>query len=135
MAENEIRVTFPGGLRVDAQYKGFIVKTDQPVYDGGEGTMPSSFDYFLTSIATCAGFYTVAFCRERGIPTEKAGVVMRWERDPETRRVGKIWIEIQLPAEFPDKYKRAVVKAVDSCSVKIHILNPPVFEIEAKISG
>jgi len=131
-APREIRVTFPGGLKVDAEYKGFVVKTDQPVRDGGEGTAPSPFDLFLVSLATCAGFYTLAFCRERGIPTEKAGVVMRMERNPETRMIVRIAIEIEVPPEFPDKYRRAIIKAVDSCSVKAHILKPPVIDVSVK---
>jgi len=125
----EIKVTFPGGLRVDAEYKGFVVKTDQPVHQGGEGTAPSPFDLFLVSIAACAGFYAVAFCKERDIPTEKAGLVMRMEKNPETKMIGKISIEIQLPAEFPERYKRAIIKAVDTCTVKSHLLKPPVIEI------
>ena len=130
----EIKVTFPGGLRVDSEYKGHVVKTDQPVHQGGEGTASSPFDLFLVSIAACAGFYALAFCKERDIPTEKAGVVMRMEKDPETKMIGKISIEILLPAEFPDRYKRAIIKAVDTCTVKVHLLKPPVIEIELKKS-
>jgi len=129
----EIKVTFPGGLRVDAEYKGHVVKTDQPVHQGGEGTASSPFDLFLVSIAACAGFYALAFCKERDIPTEKAGVVMRMEKDPETKMIGKISIEIDLPAEFPERYKRAIIKAVDACTVKAHLLKPPAIEIELKI--
>lgn len=131
----EIKVTFPGGLRVDAEYQGFVVKTDQPVRSGGEGSALSPFDLFLVSLATCAGFYTVAFCREREIPTDKAGIVMRMEKDPGTKMIGKIIIEINLTAEFPEKYRRAVVKAVDSCTVKLHMMHPPAFEIVANIPG
>jgi putative redox protein len=128
----EIKVTFPGGLRVDAEYKGHVVKTDQPVHQGGEGTASSPFDLFLVSIAACAGFYTLAFCKERDIPTEKAGVVMRMEKDPASKLIGKISIEIQLPSEFPERYKRAIIKAVDTCTVKAQLLRPPVIEIELK---
>ena len=131
--DREIRVSFPGGLRVDAEYKGFVIKTDQPAYQGGEGSEPSPFDLFLASLATCAGYYVLAFCNKREIPTEKAAVVMRTKRNPETKMIEKISIEIQLPPEFPEKYKKAVIKAVDGCSVKAHILNPPAFEVEAKI--
>src|SRR4030042_1936028 len=131
----EIKVTFPGGLRVDSEYKGHVVKTDQPVQQGGEGTASSPFDLFLVSIAACAGFYALAFCKERDIPTEKAGVVMRMEKNPETKMIGKIWIEIDLPAEFPERYKRAIIKAVDTCTVKAPLLRPPAFEIEVKTSA
>ena len=50
-------VTFPGGKRVDAEYGGFTVRTDQPPQSGGEGSAPQPFDLFLASIATCAGIY------------------------------------------------------------------------------
>lgn len=131
--DREMKISLPGGLRVDAEYKGFVIKTDQPAYQGGDGSAPAPFDLFLASIATCAGYYVLAFCNKRGIPTEKAAVVMKTSRNPETKRIEKISIEIQLPPEFPEKYKKAVIKAVDSCSVKIHILNPPAFQVEAKI--
>ncbi len=133
--DREMKVFFPGGLRVDAEYKGFVIKTDQPAYQGGDSSAPAPFDLFLASIATCAGIYVLFFCNKREIPTEKAAVVMKTKRNPETKRIEKISIEIQLPPEFPEKYKKAVIKAVDSCSVKIHILNPPVFEVEAKIGN
>jgi putative redox protein len=129
----EMKVFFPGGLRVDAEYKGYVIKTDQPPYSGGDGSAPAPFDLFLASIATCAGIYVLFFCQKRDIPTEKVAVVMKTRRNPETKMIEKISIEIQLPAEFPEKYKRAVIKSVDSCSVKEHMLHPPAFEIEAKI--
>jgi len=132
---SEIKVTFPDGLRVDAEYKGFTIRTDQPVHQGGEGTAPSPTDLFFVSIATCAGFYTLAFCRERGIPTEKAGIVVKMEKNQETKLIGRISIEIELPAEFPERYKRAIVKAVDTCTVKAHLMKPPVIEIGLKTSA
>jgi putative redox protein len=131
----EIRVTFPGGLRADAEYKGFVVKTDQPVNHGGGGTALAPYDLFLVSIAACAGFYTVAFCKEREIPTDKAAVVMRTEKDPESKLIGKITLEVQLPADFPEKYKRAIVKAVDTCTVTLNIMKAPAFEIVPKFVG
>ncbi len=88
--DREMKISFPGGLRVDAEYKGFVIKTDQPVYSGGDGSAPAPFDLFLASIATCAGIYVLFFCQKRGIPTEKAAVVMKTRRNPETKRIEKI---------------------------------------------
>lgn len=129
----EMRVTFPGGARADAEYKGMVIKTDQPVYLGGGGTAPAPFDLFLASIATCSGYYVLAFCERRGIPIDKASVVMRTEKNPESKMIEKILIDIQLPPEFPEKYKSAVIKAVDLCSVKEHMIKPPAFEITASV--
>jgi ribosomal protein S12 methylthiotransferase accessory factor len=128
-----IKVTFPGGVLVDAAFKGFTFKTDQPAYAGGTGSAPSPFDLFLASLATCAGYFVASFCEERKIPTAGLEVTMRTERDPKTRMIVRIAIEISLPPGFPEKYKAAVIKAADQCTVKRHILAPPAFDITAAI--
>lgn len=130
---NEMKVTFPGGKRVDAEYKGFTIQTDQPAYAGGEGSAPAPFDLFLASIATCAGFYVLVFCQNRGIITDKASVLMRTEKNPETKMIEKVLVDIRLPKEFPEKYKQAIIKSVNSCPVKAHILKAPAFEVDARI--
>ncbi len=128
MPVREMKVTFAGGVKVDAEYKGFTIKTDQPVYEGGEGTAPAPFDLFLASLGTCAGYYVLAFCQQRKIPTDNAYLVLRTIREEGVKLISKITIEIHLPAGFPEKYKGAVVKAADSCAVKLHIEHAPVFE-------
>jgi ribosomal protein S12 methylthiotransferase accessory factor len=133
MADNEIVVTFPGGSRVNAEMKGFTIATDQPVSQGGGGSAPAPFDLFLASLATCAGYYVVAFCQERRIPTEGLDVRMKTEKDPGTKMIARIAIDILLPAGFPEKYKAAVVRAADMCAVKAHIQKPPTMEIRAVI--
>ena len=132
MPANEIKVGFGEGLQVNAQVKGFLIETDQPVREGGGGTRPAPFDLFLASLATCAGFYALAFCRERQIPIEGLAVSMTTERGEVSKMIDKIGITVTLPAGFPEKYKAAIVKAVDHCTVKAHILRAPQFSIVTK---
>ena len=122
-------VTFPGGKRVDAEYHGFSIRTDQPPKAGGEGSAPQPFDLFLASIATCAGIYVKGYCDARDIPTDGLGLEMHVERPPEGGRVARLVIEIRLPDGFPEKHRDAVVRAAELCSVKKHIFDPPTFEI------
>jgi putative redox protein len=131
MSDHEIRVTLPGGSRVDAQYRGFTMATDQPVHAGGTNAAPAPFDLFLGSLATCAGYYVLAFCRERKIPTDGITLSMTMDRPQGAKLIAKIGIAIHLPAGFPDKYRSAVIKAADACAVKAHMMNPPAFEITA----
>lgn len=131
--KNSIKVTFPGGMRVDAEYKGFTIQTDQPVYSGGDGSAPAPFDLFLASLAACAGFYALAFCQKRGIPTERASVLMSTTKNPETKMIEKISLQLQLPPEFPGKYEKAIIRSVEACSVKAHIQNAPSFETVVNI--
>lgn len=121
----EIAVRFAGGRKVEATFKGMTITTDQPESRGGEESAPSPFDLFLASIATCSGYYVLDFCLNRDIPIEGVSLVMHTERDTETRMLTKITVEIRLPAHFPEKYDKAVIRACDLCSVKKHIVKPP----------
>ena len=56
-----MKITFPGGKKVNAIYKDFIITTDQSKKEGGEGTSPEPFSLFLASIGTCTGIYILDF--------------------------------------------------------------------------
>lgn len=124
-----MKITFPGGVAVDADYKGFKIHTDQPKDHGGEGTGPAPFDLFLASLGTCAGLYVLRFCQQRDLPTEGLGLTLETIKDPEGKKIDLVLLEIQLPSGFPDKYSEAVIRAADQCAVKKHIFDPPRFEI------
>jgi ribosomal protein S12 methylthiotransferase accessory factor len=127
-----IDVSFPGGKRVDARVGDFVVRTDQPPELGGEGSAVAPFDLFLSSIATCAGLYVLAFCRARGLSTE--GLAMRLavaEADPATKLPTRIRIELTLPASFPEHLRASVVRAAESCKVKKVIAAQPLIEVFA----
>ena len=132
MNPKELKVVFGENYKIDVEYKGYVIKTDQPVRDGGDATAPSPFDYFLASLAACAGFYAAAFCKERKIPTEGLGVRMTTERGEVSKMIDKVTITVDLPAAFPEKYRFALVKAVEHCTVKAHILRAPQFEVVAR---
>lgn len=127
----DMEIVLTGGMKVEAKYKDFTIKTDQPVRDGGEGSAPAPMDLFLASIGTCAGYYVLSFCAQRNIPTAGIRVIQKMEKNAETHLFGKISIEIQLPADFPEKYRGAVIKAADLCTVKRHMTTPPQFEVYA----
>ena len=131
----EMEIVFPGGKKVDALYKGFRIKTDQPQQSGGEGAAPAPFDLFLSSIGTCSGIYVLSFLQERGLATEDLRLTMKGEYDPEKKLIGRIEIEILLPEGFPEKYKEAVIRAVELCAVKKHLEQPPTMEVRATIGG
>lgn len=125
----KMEMSFPGGLKVDAQYRGFTLHTDQSIQSGGNGSAPSPFDLFLASIGTCAGLFALRFCQQRGIDSRDLAVTLTGEREEEHGPISRLIVDIRLPEQFPEKYREAIVRAVDQCTVKRHILNPPVFEV------
>jgi putative redox protein len=126
----EIKIEFPGGSRVTASFGQFTVHTDQPK-ENGEGSAPTPFELFLASLATCAGYYVLGFCRSRHISTEGIRLTQRVERDPATAMVRKVLVDIYLPPEFPKEYTSAVVRAAEACLVKKHLEHPPAFKVTA----
>ena len=132
---NEIKVTFPGGKKVNAEFSGQVIATDQPAESGGEGSAPTPFEYFLASLASCAGIYVLSFCQQREIATEGLALSqhMEFATDAEgKRKLSRVTMEIDLPAGFPEKYRGAIAKAAGLCTVKKVLMDPPEFVITAR---
>ncbi len=131
---NEMIVDFPGGARVDAHYGPYTIMTDQPAVGNGNGSAPTPFSLFLASIGTCAGIYVLGFCRQRGLPTDGIRIVQRMENDPRSRLISEIVLEIQVPPDFPTKYRDALIRAADQCAVKKHLEAPPRFAVTTSVT-
>jgi len=133
--DHQMSVTFPGGKRVEASYNGFEIATDQSEKNGGGATAPEPFDLFLASLATCSGIYVLGFCQKRNIPHDGVRLVQSWGRDEKTRRLTNIRITIEVPVDFPEKYRPALVRAASQCTVKKTMEDPPEFVVETKVSS
>jgi ribosomal protein S12 methylthiotransferase accessory factor len=124
-----MEITFDGGKVITAHLKGHTIRTDQSEKNGGGNSAPQPFDLFLASIGTCAGIYVKSFCDQRQIPSDKIRIIQEVEFNRETRLPAVISLDIQLPADFPEKYKDAVINAAELCLVKKTIASPPEFLI------
>lgn len=114
---------------MNARLGKHVVKTDQKERRGGEDSAPAPFDYFLASLATCAGIYVKVFCDKRSIDSSKIRINQKHRTDPQTRKLIGIDLDIILPEDFPDKYREAVLKAADQCAVKRLLKDPPEIEV------
>ena len=125
----DMKITFPGGKKVNAEYNGFIHETDQSRVSGGEESAPEPFSVFLSSIGTCAGIYVLRFCQQREIDPNGMEIIQSMNFNPSSGMIDRINLNIILSEDFPDKYKKAVIKSANLCAVKKHMENPPRFEI------
>jgi Predicted redox protein, regulator of disulfide bond formation len=124
-----MEITFDGGKVITAHSQGHIIKTDQPVADGGGDSAPSPYELFLASIGTCAGIYVKSFCDNRQISTDGIKIIENIEWNKETGLPLKISLDIRLPEGFPEKYKASLIHVADLCKVKKTMATPPEFEI------
>ena len=130
----EMTVTFPGGKKVDTRIGNHVIRTDQPVSNGGEDTAPSPFNLFLAAVGTCAGIYVAGFCQKRGLPTDGIRLRQRNHFDPETGVLRRVEIDVEVPPSFPEKYHEALVRVADQCAVKKAIQAQPVFEVRTVVA-
>jgi len=130
-----MEITFTGGLKVRAELDGLTVDTDQPIASGGGGEAAGPYDLFLASLGTCAGFFALRFMQQRGIDPTGARLTLATEQDPETGLAATVGIDLELPHDFPDKYRQAIVRAMDQCKVKRQLEHPPVVEASTSLSG
>lgn len=124
-----MEITFDGGKVITAHTHGHIIRTDQPLDNGGGNSAPAPYDLFLASIGTCAGIYVKSFCDKRNIPAEGIKIIQSYEWNKETGLPVNIKLDIKLPADFPEKYKASLIHVAELCKVKKSIANPPTFEI------
>jgi ribosomal protein S12 methylthiotransferase accessory factor len=120
-----MEIKLEGNKKISANFNGQNIMTDQPVQAGGDDSAPSPFDLFLASIGTCAGIYVKNFCDQRGLSSDNIKIIQKLGFDQQKRLIDRIDLEIQLPDDFPEKYKEAVIKSANLCTVKRHLQDPP----------
>lgn len=124
-----MEICFTGGKKVCVKHKGFTIETDQPIASGGDGSALNPFDLFFVSLGACAGYYVLSFCQERGLSCEGIKLTLSTQRDPKTKMVTRVDIGIDLPDSFPEKYKAAVVRTAENCTISRHLQQPPEIKV------
>ena len=54
---------------------------------------------------------------------------MRTHYNPEVGLVDNIELELTTPPGFPEKYREAIINAMELCAVKKHLMQPPAFAV------
>jgi ribosomal protein S12 methylthiotransferase accessory factor len=127
----EISVSLLEGQKQSAKFGDLEVISDQSIAAGGNAEHPEPFDYFLVSMVLCTGFYARKFCEQRDISTQGMTLTQNNENVDDNGKK-QFAIEINLPDEFPTKYKKALIAAVNTCTVKKVIQAHPEFSVVVK---
>lgn len=112
------KVSFPGNKKVDVAFHHFEIKTDQSVKNGGDETAPEPFAVFLSSLAACAGIYAKSFCDTRNLSTENMQLFLDVSFKKGQAHMEEIRIRLHVDSNFPEKYIKPIIKAMESCAVK-----------------
>lgn len=124
-------VTIPKNRRVDVQVGAHVLHTDQPLTNGGEDSAPSPYDLFLASIGACAGIFVQGFCAARKLPTDDVRVIEQPHFD-EKGVLKSVDLRVEVPPDFPERYRDALIHVVEQCSVKKAIAAQPEFAVSVE---
>ena len=117
------------GEHIEARFDGLTVSTAQ------DGSQPAPFDLFLASIGTCGAYYLAKFCHQRKIPTTGIRITQTTDRTAGSCLVSRVQLAISLPDDFPEKYRKAAVRATESCTVKKHLATPPLIDVHLETAA
>ncbi|MCF6248844.1 MAG: OsmC family protein [Desulfobacula sp.] len=115
---SQFNVTFPGNKRVDVAFKTFEIKTDQSKKNGGDETAPEPFAIFLSSLASCAGIYAKSFFATRKLDSTDMHLGMDVKFKKGQKHMDEINITLYVNRQFPKKYIKPIIKAMNGCAVK-----------------
>jgi len=112
-------ILYTGNLRCEAEHiqSKTIIETDAPADNRGKGEKFSPTDLLCVSLGTCM-LTTMAIKSaelEVDITNSKATVTKHMFSDP--RRVGKIEVDVILPANGTEKDRKILENAGDNCPV------------------
>lgn len=126
----DIKVLLKENQKLEAQFLGFTIFSDQPLDNKGDNTAPSPFDYFLASTAMCAGYFIKAYCQPRGISTEGIEVGQSNVKDPDNKYKQHITISVKVPESISEKDRIGIMRSIEGCSVKKAIQQVPEIKID-----
>ncbi len=105
-------------------------------YKGKEITMEDSpYMIYLATVGMCSAVYVRAFFNQRNFDLSQVSLDQQISYNGDTNMVEHIEVIVNLPADFPEKYKNAIKAVVDQCPVKKHFVNPPAVGVTADIAG
>lgn len=133
MAETDsMEITFPENRGIQAKYKDFILRQGD-FENWHEGSRPSAFDLFVASIGLCASANVFAFMRSRNFDMACTKIILHKFENEQKGMIDNFTFEVRIPRSLPEKYRKAVVRALDACAVKRHIVETPEFNVEVTL--
>jgi uncharacterized OsmC-like protein len=125
-----IVVTWDGGVRFSANIRGHKLTVDQPVNGGGEDSAPMPVELVPTALGTCVAYYVHQFLSARGLDATGLTVETSATGAAGPNRLARFEVQVRIPGGLPDKYRDAVVRAAESCTVHHTLTHTPEIVVE-----
>jgi putative redox protein len=116
----EIKIDYKGQLRCEATHapSGATISTDAPRDNMGKGECFSPTDLVATALGTCILTILGIVAQRKGLDLSGAAVSVKKEMvaDP-VRRIGRLSVDIRVPAALSDADRKLLENAARTCPV------------------
>jgi uncharacterized OsmC-like protein len=124
-----ITITRKSGLEFGINVRGHEVTSDMSAADGGQDGGLSPAELLATSLGSCVAMMVQRYCETHGYEGD-VEVCLTLELADDPKRVGGIFIDVELPEGVPEHKKDAAKRAAEHCLVHETLRNPPQVDIE-----
>jgi len=124
-----IVVSWDGGARFTADIRGHKITVDQPVKAGGEDSAPMPVELLPTALGTCVALYVERFLNTRGLDATGLTVETTASGAPNPNRIARFEVQVKIPGGVPEKYRDAVQRAAETCTVHHTLTHQPEIEV------
>jgi uncharacterized OsmC-like protein len=130
----EMRIDYTGDLRATIVHgpSGTVIETDAPADNQGLGERFSPTDLLAAALGSCALTIMGIAARKRNLSLKGAAVRIEKHMQDSPRRVGRLVMEVTLPAALSEHDRALMEKACDACPVRLSI-NPEI-KVETKFA-
>jgi len=120
-----IVVSWDGGVRFTANIRGHKLTVDQPQRGGGQDSAPMPLELVPTALGTCAALYVQQFLVTRELDPTGMTVEVHTVGASNPNRIARFDVEVKIPAGVPEKYREAVKRAAEGCTVHHTLTHGP----------
>jgi len=127
-----IVVSWEGGARFTADIRGHKVTVDQPEKGGGEDRAPMPVELLPASLGTCVALYVQRFLATRQLDASGLTVEVTSVGAPNPNRIARFGVEVKIPGGVPEKYRDAVRRAAEGCTVHHTLTHAPEIVVDVR---
>ncbi len=125
-----VTVTWDGGVRFTADIRGHKLTVDQPPQAGGQDSAPMPIELVPAALGTCVALFVQQFLFTRGLDAEGMEVQVFSASAPNPHRIGQFEVTVSVPKGVPEKYRDALRRAAETCTVHHTLSHKPDISVE-----
>jgi uncharacterized OsmC-like protein len=125
-----ISVTREEGVKFKIQIRDHVFYTDMAADDGGTDGGPDPVEFLGAAAGACLATMVQSYCDSRGYTDGDVSVSLTLELIPNPNRVGGLVLDVELPADVPEKDREKLKKMALRMPVPATLRSEPRIDID-----